>query len=396
MRALVEAGIEVDIFPIYPLEPSLWRYVPDILSKSVLPESKVHHLRLAHILTSVVPFPLAKFGTFLRDAATTTASAVHFGIGPLAKNTYVLLKGWIWAQQHPNHYDHILAYWGNYAATCAYIYHRLTAPQIPFSIFFHAGIDLYTNQVYLRQKLIYADNIIVVCKFNRQFIHDNYKDIFYQISDKIYVHHLGLDLWNFPFEPDARSLRKVIAVGRLSREKGFDYLLRAVHELRCRGIDIEVEFVGDGPEAKFLRTLTYDLHLWERVQFKGWLYPDEVRTAMRKAAILAHPSSGLGDAVPTVIKESMALGTPVIASNIAGIPELLDNGRCGVLVPPKDVKVLANAIEMLLTNVTLQKQYAKIAREYAEKKFDLWRNGHDLAKLLRSTMRKNPPTLLRH
>jgi glycosyltransferase involved in cell wall biosynthesis len=157
--------------------------------------------------------------------------------------------------------------------------------------------------------------------------------------------------------------------------------------LSCRGIDCEVEFIGDGTEAGPLRALAKELQILARVKFFGWLRFEDVRTIMKQATILVHPSNGIADAVPTVIKESMALGTPVVASDVAGIPELLDHGRCGVLVPPRDVKALADAIEMMLMNVSLRRGYADAARRYAEEKFDLWRNGRRLADLLRSTTR---------
>jgi colanic acid/amylovoran biosynthesis glycosyltransferase len=95
--------------------------------------------------------------------------------------------------------------------------------------------------------------------------------------------------------------------------------------------------------------MTHELQITDKVAFRGWLTFDKVRNAMRQATIMAHPSPDLGDAVPNVIKEAIALGMPVVASNVAGIPELLDNERCGMLVPPRDVKGLALAIEMLLS-----------------------------------------------
>src|SRR5712692_349584 len=323
MKALLKAGIEVDVFPFYPLEPRLWRYVPNILDESVFPRSRVRHINVAQSLRSVRPWPLRKLCTFLRETAAVSASAVRFGVSPLAKSAYMFLKAWAWAQQYPADYDHVLAYWGNYSATCAYIFHRLIDRRIPFSMFLHAGTDLYRDQVYLRQKLLYADNIIVVCEFNRRFIHDHYPDIFHLISDKIQLHHLGLDFAEFPYEPDGRPKWKILAVGALEKYKGFDYLLRAVHDLNCRGLGIEVELIGDGKDAGSLKALAYELRIPEMIKFRGWLPFDEVRAAMKQATILVHPSSGLGDAVPTVIKESMALGTPVVASNVAGISELL-------------------------------------------------------------------------
>ena len=306
---------------------------------------------------------------------------------PFAKSLYVIPKAWAWARLYSNTYDHILAYWGNYAATCAYLFHRLTDRQLPFSMFLHAGIDLYTDQVYLRQKLLYADNIIVVCDFNRRFIQDLYPDLYPLISHKIRTYNLGLDLSGFPYHPTGRPAQKILAVGALHKYKGFEYLLRAAQELTGRGIDYELELIGDGIEADSLKRLAKELLISERVRFTGWCRPDEVRAAMEQATVLVHPSKGLGDAVPTVIKECMALGTPVVASDIAGIPELLDRGRCGMLVPPGNIQELANAIEALLINEVLRRRYAGAARRYAEEKFDLWRNGQDLANLLGSTKR---------
>jgi glycosyltransferase involved in cell wall biosynthesis len=298
-------------------------------------------------------------------------------------------KGLAWSRQFPHKFDHVLAYWGNYAATCAYIFNRLIDRPVPFSMFLHAGTDLYRKQVFLRQKLLYANNIIVVCEFNKNFIRELYPDIFHSIADKIHLHHLGLDLDEFPYEPECRQVQKVLGVGGLIKYKGFDYLLRATRELKCRGIDIEVELVGDGKERDSLTALARKLEITDRLRFQGWLPPDQVRNIMKQATILVHPSMGIGDAVPTVIKESMALGTPVVASNVAGIPELLDGGRCGMLVPPQNVEALADAIMTLLANTTMRQTYAEAARKYAEEQFDLWRNGRRLAAFLRSTKRPN-------
>ena len=79
-------------------------------------------------------------------------------------------------------------------------------------------------------------------------------------------------------------------------------------------------------------------------------------------------------------------GTPVIASNIAGIHEALHDG-CGQLVPARDVSALASAIENLLSNPQLRRSFADAARRRAEEKFDMWRNGENLAQILRSTRR---------
>jgi glycosyltransferase involved in cell wall biosynthesis len=84
----------------------------------------------------------------------------------------------------------------------------------------------------------------------------------------------------------------------------------------------------------------------------------------------------------------MAVGTPVVAADLAGIPEILDHGRGGVLVPPGDVPALADAIERLLRDDALRRCYAEAARRHVERHFDLWTNGRRLADRLRETPRR--------
>lgn len=390
MRALIEAGIDIDVFPIYPLDESMWDYSLDTLSDQVLSRDKIHHLSFGQALKTARPYPVRKVGAYLRDVAATSSSSVRYGVGPLAKTTYVLSKAWAWAQNHGNDYDHVLAYWGNYAATCAYAFHRLLDRPIPFSIWLHAGADLYDTPVYLKQKLLYADQIVTCCAFNRKYLAEHFTDIFPSISEKINVCYHGLNFPDFPYQPHGREPHRIIAVGRLSKEKGFCYLLQAAQRLVSKGINVELEFVGDGPEEAALKTLAGQLGLADQVRFRGWLKFNAVQKAIGEATILVHPSDGLGDGLPNVIREAMALGTPVIASDIAGIHEALDNGRCGLLVPPRDVEALAGAIENLLTDSEQRQLFADRARKRAEEKFDMWKNGRTLADLLRSTKRDRP------
>lgn len=385
MRGLLHAGIEIDVFPIHPLDPALWRYVPDILNDDILPKSRIHHVSPVRFLPLTRPSCLSRLPRLLKDAGSIGLSAARFGIRPAAKSAYAFLKAWAAALQYSNdNYDHILSYWGSYAATYAYLFHRLTNPRIPFSMFLHAG-DLYEDQVYLEEKLLYADNVFVVCEFNRQFIRLHYPSVFDAMSSRIHVYHPSLDLAEFPYEADAMRSRRILAVGRFDKCKGFDDLLRAVAHLKSQGMEAEVELVGDGDQMVALKALAGELGIEARVHFRGWLPFAEVRNAMNQAIMLVHPSSELGDAVPTVIKEASALGTPVIGTTVGGIPELLDHGRCGILVPPRDVTALGNAIRTLLTDSRARQTYAASARQFAEDTFDLWRNGERLANVLRST-----------
>jgi glycosyltransferase involved in cell wall biosynthesis len=387
MRGLIDSGIDIDVFSIYPLEPALWRYVPDTLNEKILPRSRVHHLMIRECLRSASFIGRNKLGRFLGDAVSISTSATVYGVSSLAKSGYVLPKAWTWAHQYSDRFDHVLAYWGNYTATCAYLFHRLSARAIPFSLFLHAGTDLYRGNVYLRQKLLYADNVITCSDFNRQYIQARFANVAERTSSKIYVHHHGLDLSEFSFELNRKLPPRVIAVGRIEREKGYDYLVRALHRLEQMGTKVKIEIVGDGSQTQYLKSLSHELGVADRVTFRGWLTPEETKRAISQAAVLVHPAATLGDGVPNVIKESMALGTPVIASEIAGIPELLQGGKHGVLVPPRDIDALARAIEQLLQNYDVRSRYAESARRHVELKFDLWRNGQQLSAILTGSAR---------
>jgi glycosyltransferase involved in cell wall biosynthesis len=388
MRALIEAGIEIDILPLLPLDAGLWRYSLDILDERVLPRSRVHHISLAASLWRARPW--RGVGTVVRAAAAISASALRYGPLPLLKSLYVLPKAWAWAVERGDQYDQILAYWGNYAGTAAYLFHRLTGGRIPLTLWLHAGTDLYLRPVYLRQKLNDADGVITCCEFNRTFIEQHYGDRVPGIAERIHVCYHGLDLREFPFHPGGRPAARLLAVGRLAPDKGFANLLRAARLLVDRGHEVEVQVVGDGPERGALQQLAGALGIAERVHFRGWVRFDEVRRAMSEATLLVHPSDRLGDGLPNVLREAMALGTPVIASRIAGIPEALDDGRCGVLVPPGDVPALVDAIALLLSDPGLRQGLARRARQWTELNFDMWRNGARLAEHLGATRALTP------
>ena len=392
MSALQAAGVEVEVFPIYPEDARLWESGRDILGADAIPRASVHHIGIGRSLLPP-PWPPRKAGRFMRDAVAVSGSAMRLGIGPLVRSAYVMTKGWGWAARNRDRYDHVLAYWGNYAGTGAYVFHRLIDQPIPFSIWLHAGTDLYgkRKRVFLRQKIQYADNVITCCEFNRHFMEDLYPDMAGEISGKTHVCYHGLDLAAFPFAPNGRPPRRIIAVGRLARFKGFDYLLRAAQLCRQRGVAVDVELVGDGPESGALKVLAGELGIAAHVTFRGYIPFSDVRTAMSQATILVHPSDGLGDGLPNVLREAMAVGTPVIASRVAGIPEALDDGRCGLLVPPKEVHALAHAIETLLADEEMRRRFATLGRRRTEELFDLTRNGVRLAERLRSTTRRVAP-----
>jgi len=154
---------------------------------------------------------------------------------------------------------------------------------------------------------------------------------------------------------------RLLYVGRLSPEKGIPVLLRAVTKLAC---DYELRIVGSGPQQGELELLAADLGIGDKVQFCGSRPWGEVlSTVMRSSDILVLPSytEGLG----LVLLEAMSQGVPVVASNVGGIPEIVNHGVSGLLFPVGDADALARAIVAVVSDQLLWNQLRTNALQVA-------------------------------
>lgn len=142
---------------------------------------------------------------------------------------------------------------------------------------------------------------------------------------------------------------RFVCVGRLCREKGQDILIRAAALMAAAGRKFEIIMVGDGEARAELEDLIGTLQLSEIVHLRGWMSTDEVRREMIGARALVVAS--LAENLPVVIMEAMALRRAVVATQIAGIPELVVPHETGWLVPAGSVEALAAAMtECLLAS----------------------------------------------
>lgn len=184
---------------------------------------------------------------------------------------------------------------------------------------------------------------------------------------RFHVIRCGIDLSTFRFR-GVQALRptpKILIVGRLSPEKGHIILLNAVERLACRGIQVQIQILGDGPFASHIRDAAERLKLSDRLTFLGELMPAEIPQALAEADIFCMPSFAEG--LPVSIMEAMAVGVPVIATWIGGIPELAVNEVTALTVPPGNSDALAGAIERLLSNEQLRKALIQSGRVAVER-----------------------------
>lgn len=138
----------------------------------------------------------------------------------------------------------------------------------------------------------------------------------------------------------------VCAVGRLSPEKGHRYLLLALPNLFRQIPKLRLLLLGEGQERKRLEEQARGLAVHDRVVFAG--FHKNVRPWIQACEVLINPS--LTEGVPNAILEAMALGTPVVATAVGGVPDLIHNGKSGLLIPPANPEMLARAIHELFVN----------------------------------------------
>lgn len=161
----------------------------------------------------------------------------------------------------------------------------------------------------------------------------------------------------------------VVALGRLVAKKGFSHLLRAAASLRARGVPVRVAIGGTGDLRARLEAEADELACRDRVRFLGDVPHDQIGGLFRAADVVAVPSvrdeKGNVDGLPNVLLEAMAAGRPVVATRIAGIPDVVDDGENGLLVAPGADDALADALGRLQADRALGVKLAVAALERA-------------------------------
>jgi glycosyltransferase involved in cell wall biosynthesis len=263
---------------------------------------------------------------------------------------------------------------------------------IPFSFTVHAH-DIFIPELaeLMEEKIKRASFIVCISEYNKDYLVRKYPWI---KEDKIEVVHCGIDINKFtPRKKIRNKILKILSVGRLHEQKGFEYLIRACELLKkeCR-LDFTCEIIGDGQKQASLKEMINRAELTQEVRLLGAKAQGGVLNAMEKADVFVLPcvaaASGAMDGIPVVLMEAMSMGLPVISTTISGIPELVKNGA-GLLVEPGNVKELASAIEKFaVLDHDKRGEAGKRGRRIIEKGFNLNREVGKLTELFSSSSRK--------
>ncbi|MEM8530963.1 MAG: glycosyltransferase family 4 protein, partial [Chloroflexota bacterium] len=276
---------------------------------------------------------------------------------------------------------HLHAHFGSVATTVARLASCFTG--VPYSFTAHAK-DLYhesVNPVDLQRKLATADAVVTVSDYNVRHLQTEFGPDAQRVS-RIYN---GVNLEQFPYCDPADRPQRIIAVGRLVEKKGFDVLIDACALMRDRGRDTECLIVGSGAQEAVLAERITQHGLESQVHLIGPRPQEAVIELIQNSAVFTAPcvigQDGNRDGLPTVLIESMALGTPCVATDVTGIPELVRDGVTGLLVAQNDPVALADALERVLDDAVLRTNLATTARQVIERDFDITTNTAELRKL---------------
>lgn len=187
---------------------------------------------------------------------------------------------------------------------------------------------------------------------------------------------------------DTRPMH-VSFVGRLVPEKGPDRLVRAAAILRDQGVDVRMRLAGDGPQRPSLDRLVDELDLAGHVELLGAIPHEDVVGLHRWADVFCLPSYAEG--VPVVLMEAMGMGLPVVSTAINGIPELVEDGHSGLLVPPSDVDALAAALRTLASDPQRRSEMGAHGRARVVADFDVERTSEQLDHVFRTLLTPGGP-----
>lgn len=310
---------------------------------------------------------------------------------PLSVWKQFLRSGYVASGCRRHDIRHLHAHFANAPATVARLAGLMC--DIPHSFTTHAK-DLYlTPQKVLRRRISSAQLVLTCTRNNLQYLCS-----FARPEDlgKIHLVYHGIDLAEFTLPPTASDTPAnagndedaplILSVGRLVPKKGMPDLIAACHLLMRRGVRFRSLIVGEGPLRGQLEAQIRDLGVGHRVELLGAMAHDRLVGFYERASIFAlapHVTEdGDRDGIPNVLAEAMAAGVPVVSTSVSGIPELIENGRTGLLVRPRNTEALANALECLLADPALSRRLAVAARQRIECGFECWETAKALQKLL--------------
>lgn len=254
-----------------------------------------------------------------------------------------------------------------YFAICRYILPIRLITSVHGADLFPGGIrrDEYPRSIEL---LLKASDLIVAPSNAYQ---QDVAGVFPKLIGRMVCIHNGVDLGELKSLPRTRTSPKgtpyVLCVAMHNEKKGIDVLLRAFAHLQHARPDLRLVLAGDGPLRQQLEDLAASLNVRGKVEFRGRQTRSQVGELLRGCEVFVLPSRS--EPFGIVLIEAMACGKPVVATTAGGIPEIVENGKNGLLVQPDDPQALAAALIKVLSDTKLQETIASNGLSTASERF---------------------------
>jgi len=363
IRSLQIAGTDVRVISVW--KPSELETTPDILSQwagnthFILPRSALSILQTVFNIALRSP---RRFFATLHLAISTSRP----GVRGFSYQLFYFLEAVLVAEElQQNAVSHVHNHIGDQSGTVTMLAANLAG--IGYSITFH-GWPVFFDAKYSRIKekvlgAIFTRSISYFCRSQLM--------MFSECDDptRFKVVHCGLNIAKYTYRPPKKQIKRLFCAARLSPEKGLTFAVQAIRILLDKGYDLELRLAGGGPRRSNLEALTSQLGISDRIHFLGFLTEEEVISELQSSDLFVLPSFVEG--VPVSAMEAMAVGVPVIATNIAGTCELIEDGKTGVLIRPSDAQALADAVIRMIEDYGFRLRATELARRKVVDEFDI-------------------------
>ena len=272
---------------------------------------------------------------------------------------------------------HLHNHFANSAATVGLLASKLLGIGWSFTMHGISETD-YPAGLMLGRKIEEADFVACVSWFGRA---QGMRLVSPSQWNKMHVVRCGIPLDKVPTpNPVSSAGKTIVCVGRLSPEKGQAGLLEVFASVRTKHPEASLVLAGDGPDRSNLEETAKELGIEEAVKLVGRMTEEEALAEIARSDLLVLPSFMEG--LPIVLMEAMAIGVPVVASRVAGIPELVDDGKTGLLFTPSNWEELGDCMDRLLSDDKLCAAITEQAKARVREEFDGRKSAAKLAEIL--------------
>jgi glycosyltransferase involved in cell wall biosynthesis len=220
------------------------------------------------------------------------------------------------------------------------------------------------NNYLLRSSAFKASRVITFSEFSKKLV---FKGLSKKKGKRVVVVSPGIDPSWFKAKRQAECSKNLVLWGRMEEQKGVSELLRALREVAGRIPEVQLHLIGEGNMTEPYRKQAKDLGVQDRVNFHGWMSVDSIQEFIAKCSVGVFPSRV--ESFGLSMAEAMGAGLPIIATRVGALPEFIEDGVTGTLVPSGNIPALCRAILEKLENPDRAQSQADAGRETVRQRF---------------------------